>query len=231
MKKSMRRMIADIEREVEDTSRLIGKRALDPRVMKAMEEVPREAFVPASMRYLAFENGPLPIGYGQTISQPYIVALMSDLLQTQDDHVVLEIGTGSGYQTAILSRLVRQVYSIEVVSELGETSAGRLKDLGYTNVECRIGNGHAGWPGHAPYNGIIVTAAATHIPQPLVDQLVTGGRLVIPVGEPYEVQELIVVTRGDGDHIDVREILGVAFVPMQEEVAGADEGEDDKSGG
>jgi protein-L-isoaspartate(D-aspartate) O-methyltransferase len=126
MKKSMRRMIADIEREVEDTSRLIGKRALDPRVMKAMEEVPREAFVPASMRYLAFENGPLPIGYGQTISQPYIVALMSDLLQTQDDHVVLEIGTGSGYQTAILSRLVRQVYSIEVVSELGEISAGRL---------------------------------------------------------------------------------------------------------
>ena len=222
MKKGMRRMIADIDREVEYTSRLIGKRALDPRVMKAMEEVPREAFVPSSMMHLAFENGPLPIGYGQTISQPYIVALMSDLLQTQDDHVVLEIGTGSGYQTAILSRLVRQVYSIEVVSELGEISAGRLKDLGYTNVECRIGNGYAGWPEHAPYNGIIVTAAATHIPQPLVNQLVTGGRLVIPVGEPYEAQELIVVTRGEGDHIDVREILGVAFVPMREEVGGPD---------
>jgi len=222
MKKGMRRMIADIDREVEYTSRLIGKRALDPRVMKAMEEVPREAFVPSSMMHLAFENGPLPIGYGQTISQPYIVALMSDLLQTQDDHVVLEIGTGSGYQTAILSRLVRQVYSIEVVSELGEISAGRLKDLGYTNVECRIGNGYAGWPEHAPYNGIIVTAAATHIPQPLVDQLVTGGRLVIPVGEPYEAQELIVVTRGEGDHIDVSEILGVAFVPMREEVGGTD---------
>ena len=222
MKKGMRRMIADIDREVEYTSRLIGKRALDPRVMKAMEEVPREAFVPSSMMHLAFENGPLPIGYGQTISQPYIVALMSDLLQTQDDHVVLEIGTGSGYQTAILSRLVRQVYSIEVVSELGEISAGRLKDLGYTNVECRIGNGYAGWPEHAPYNGIIVTAAATHIPQPLVNQLVTGGRLVIPVGEPYEAQELIVVTRGEGDHIDVSEILGVAFVPMREEVGGPD---------
>jgi protein-L-isoaspartate(D-aspartate) O-methyltransferase len=224
MKKGMRRMIADIDREVEYTSRLIGKRALHPRVMKAMEEVPREAFVPSSMMHLAFENGPLPIGYGQTISQPYIVALMSDLLQTQDDHVVLEIGTGSGYQTAILSRLVRQVYSIEVVSELGEISAGRLKDLGYTNVECRIGNGYAGWPEHAPYNGIIVTAAATHIPQPLVDQLVTGGRLVIPVGEPYEAQQLVVVTRGEGDHIEVSEILGVAFVPMREEAGGAARG-------
>jgi protein-L-isoaspartate(D-aspartate) O-methyltransferase len=224
MKKGMRRMIADIDREVEYTSRLIGKRALDPRVMKAMEEVPREAFVPSSMMHLAFENGPLPIGYGQTISQPYIVALMSDLLQTQDDHVVLEIGTGSGYQTAILSRLVRQVYSIEVVSELGEISAGRLKDLGYTNVECRIGNGYAGWPEHAPYSGIIVTAAATHIPQPLLDQLVTGGRLVIPVGDPYGAQELIVVTRGEGDHIEVSEILGVAFVPMREEVGGAARG-------
>lgn len=224
MKKAMRRMIADIEREVEYTSRLIGKRALDPRVMKAMEEVPREAFVPGNMKHFAFENGPLPIGYGQTISQPYIVALMSDLLQTQDDHVVLEIGTGSGYQTAILSRLVRQVYSIEVVSELGEASAGRLKELGYTNVECRIGNGYTGWPEHAPYNGIIVTAAATRIPQPLIEQLVTGGRLVIPVGDPYGAQELIVVTRGEGDHIDVREILGVAFVPMQEEAGGADQG-------
>jgi protein-L-isoaspartate(D-aspartate) O-methyltransferase len=222
MKKGMRRMIADIEQEVEYTSRLIGKRALDPRVMKAMAEVPREAFVPDDMKHFAFENGPLPIGHGQTISQPYIVALMSDLLQTQDDHVVLEIGTGSGYQTAILSRLVRQVYSIEVVSELGEASAGHLKDLGYTNVECRIGNGYAGWPEHAPYNGIIVTAAATHIPPPLVEQLVTGGRLVIPVGEPYEAQELIVVTRGEGDHIDVREVLGVAFVPMQDEAGGAE---------
>jgi protein-L-isoaspartate(D-aspartate) O-methyltransferase len=111
-----------------------------------------------------------------------------------------------------------------VVSELGEASAGRLKELGYTNVECRIGNGYAGWPEHAPYNGIIVTAAATRIPQQLIDQLVTGGRLVIPVGDPYGAQELVVVTRGEGDHIDVREILGVAFVPMQEEVGGADQG-------
>ena len=224
MKQGVQRMIADIEREVEYTSRLIGKHALDSRVMEAMENVPREAFVPGNMRHLAFENGPLPIGCGQTISQPYIVALMSDLLQTQDDHVVLEIGTGSGYQTAILSRLVRQVYSIEVVSELGETSARRLKNLGYTNVECRIGNGYAGWPEHAPYNGIIVTAAASHIPRQLVEQLVTGGRLVIPVGEPYGAQELVVVTRGEDEHIDVREILGVAFVPMQEEVGGAEQG-------
>jgi protein-L-isoaspartate(D-aspartate) O-methyltransferase len=227
----MRRMIDVIRREAEYTSRLTGKPALDPRVMKAMAEVPRDRFVPANMKHLAFENGPLPIGHGQTISQPFIVALMSDLLQTREDHVVLEIGTGSGYQTAILSRLVRQVYSIEVVSELCRKSAGLLKNLGYTNVECRIGNGYAGWPEHAPYDGIIVTAAATHIPQPLVDQLVTGGRLVIPVGDPYGPQELIVVTRGEGDRIDVREILGVAFVPMQEARGGADRSVDEKSGG
>jgi len=231
MKKGMRRMIADIEREVEYTSRLIGRRALDPRVMNAMEAVPRDKFVPADMRHFAFENGPLPIGHGQTISQPYIVALMSDLLQTQEDHVVLEVGTGSGYQTAVLSRLVRQVYSIELVSELGQASAGRLKELGYTNVECRIGNGYSGWPEHAPYNGIIVTAAATHIPQPLVDQLVTGGRLVIPVGDPYGPQELVVVTRGEDDHIHMREILGVAFVPLQEETGDTERKMDEKSGG
>ena len=224
-------MVKEIEDDVRRTSLYLDRESLDPRVMDAMATVPRHRLIPDDMRESAYDNRPLPIGHGQTIYQTYIVALMSDLLQTQEDHVVLEVGTGSGYQTAVLSRLVRHVYSIELVSELGQASAGRLKELGYTNVECRIGNGYSGWPEHAPYNGIIVTAAATHIPQPLVDQLVTGGRLVIPVGDPYGPQELVVVTRGEDDHIHMREILGVAFVPLQEETGDTERKMDEKSGG
>lgn len=222
MKKSMQRMLADIENEVEYTQRMIGKQALDPRVMRAMGQVPREQFVPGNMQPFAFDNGPLPIGHGQTISQPYIVALMTDMLEPREEHVVLEIGTGSGYQTAVLSSLVKQVYTIEVVSELGEISAERLKRLGYRNIEYRIGNGYSGWPEHAPYDGIIVTAAATHIPQPLVEQLAAGGRLVIPVGQPYSAQELMLVRKDAQDKIHVQEILGVAFVPLREEGIGDD---------
>lgn len=220
MKKSMQRMLADIENEVEYTQRMIGKQALDPRVMRAMGQVPREQFVPGNMQPFAFDNGPLPIGHGQTISQPYIVALMTDMLEPREEHVVLEIGTGSGYQTAVLSSLVKQVYTIEVVSELGEISAERLKRLGYRNIEYRIGNGYSGWPEHAPYDGIIVTAAATHIPQPLVDQLAAGGRLVIPVGQPYSAQELMLVRKDAQGKIHAQEILGVAFVPLREETPG-----------
>lgn len=216
-KKDVNRMIADIEMEVEYTRSMIGKKALDPRVMEAMREVPREAFVPQELKAFAFDNGPLPIGHGQTISQPYIVALMTDLLQPQPDHTVLEIGTGSGYQTAILSRLVKQVYSIEVVPELSQTAQAVFKKLHYDNIECRIGNGAEGWPEHAPYDGIIVTAAATHIPEPLVEQLKPGGRLVIPVGLPYMHQELMVVEKDDSGEIHTRDILGVAFVPLREE--------------
>jgi protein-L-isoaspartate(D-aspartate) O-methyltransferase len=168
------------------------------------------------MQGAAFENGPLPIGHGQTISQPYIVALMTDLLAPEADHKILEIGTGCGYQTAILSRLCATVYTVEVVRELAETAADRLQSLGYRNVEFHIGNGYAGWPDHAPYDGIIVTAAASRIPSALVEQLKPGGRLVIPVGEPYGFQHLVLVEKDGQDEIRTRTILGVAFVPLVE---------------
>lgn len=217
MDKNIKRMIADIESEVAYTRSMIGKDALDPRVMKVMAKVPRDKFVPPEMRAAAFDNGPLPIGHGQTISQPYIVALMTDLLELQPEHVVLEIGTGSGYQTAILSELCRKVYSVEVVPALSETAAALLKRLGYLNIETRSGNGYQGWPEHAPYDGIIVTAAASHIPQPLIEQLKPGGRLVIPVGLPYSYQELMLVTKDQQGNTHSKSVLGVAFVPLIEE--------------
>jgi protein-L-isoaspartate(D-aspartate) O-methyltransferase len=214
MKKKMRGMIADIESEVKYTRSMIGKDALDPRVMEAMASVPREEFVPAQVQYAAFDNGPLPIGYGQTISQPYIVALMTDMLQLEPDHRVLEIGTGSGYQTAILSLLCDKVYTMEVVKELSEEAALRLHRLGYDNIETRAGSGYEGWPEHAPYDGIIVTAAAAQIPPALVEQLKAGGRLVIPVGQPYSHQELMLLEKDEAGEIRLESVLGVAFVPL-----------------
>ena len=208
------RMLSDIEREVALTRRLTGKDALDERVMEAMKKVPRHLFVPRESRVVAYENGPVPIGYGQTISQPYIVALMTDLLNTQPEHVVLEVGTGSCYQSAILSHLVKQVYTIEIVEELANQARERLRRLGYTNVEVRAGDGNFGWPEHAPFDGIIVTAAAPFIPQPLVDQLKPGARLVIPVGQPYLHQELMVVEKKENGEISTRDVLAVAFVPL-----------------
>jgi protein-L-isoaspartate(D-aspartate) O-methyltransferase len=216
MKATRQDMLSDIEAEVRYTRELIGRNALAARVMQAMGEVPREKFVPSNMRGAAFENGPLPIGHGQTISQPYIVALMTDLLEPEADHSILEIGTGCGYQTAILSRLCATVYTVEVVRELGEAATDRLQSLGYLNIEFLIGNGYAGWPEHAPYDGIIVTAAASHVPPALLEQLKPGGRLVIPVGEPYGYQNLMLVEKDGRDEIRTRTILGVAFVPMVE---------------
>jgi protein-L-isoaspartate(D-aspartate) O-methyltransferase len=212
----MKRMLAEIDSEAEYTRSLTGRKRFSSRVMEAMGKVPREQFVPANLRSYAFDNGPLPIGHGQTISQPYIVALMTDLLDLQADHSVLEIGTGCGYQTAILSLLARQVYTIEVVPELGAASEQRLQQLGYTNIRFQTGNGYAGWPEHAPYDAIIVTAAAAQVPQALIDQLAPGGRLVIPVGLPYMPQELLLVTKDPQEKIHTRDILGVAFVPMIE---------------
>ena len=217
MKPSIKRMLDEIEAEVAYTSRLIGKSQLDPRVMAAIGKVSREAFVSPDLIGYAYDNGPLPIGHGQTISQPYIVALMTDLLQPEPDHVVLEVGTGSGYQAAVLSQLVKKVFTIERIAELGDASAALLKSLGYGNVECRTGNGYDGWPEHAPYDAIIVTAAASHIPQALIEQLKPGGRLVIPVGLPDMHQELMLVEKDDEGGIHTRDILGVAFVPLQEE--------------
>jgi len=211
---SQKRMIEEIESEVAFTRHMIGRDHLDPRVMAAMREVPRDTFVPPDLRDAAFDNGPLPIGHGQTISQPYIVALMTDLLQLRSEQNVLEIGTGSGYQTAILSRLCRQVYSMEVVPELSQAAQRLFQRLGYDNIQTRTGNGYQGWLEHAPYDGIIVTAAAGYIPSDLIEQLKPGGRLVIPVGVPYGNQELILAEKNLNGEIHTRDILGVVFVPM-----------------
>ena len=219
MKSAIKRMLAEIEGEVAYTRSLIGKSKLAPRVMAAIGKVAREMFVSPDLKDFAYENGPLPIGHGQTISQPYIVALMTDLLQLEPDHIVLEVGTGSGYQAAVLSQLVKQVFTIERIPELADASAARLKSLGYSNIEYRTGNGYDGWPEHAPYDAIIVTAAASHIPQALIEQLKSGGRLVIPVGLPYMPQELMLVEKDEQGKIHTRDILGVAFVPLQDETS------------
>lgn len=207
-------MLRDIEREVDYTSRMIGRTAFDQRVMAAMRQVPREEFVPDSERRFAFDNGPLPIGEGQTISQPYIVALMTDLLEAADDGSVLEVGTGSGYQAAVLSRVVARVYTVEIIEPLCLRAEKTLRRLGYDNVECRCSDGYRGWPEHAPYDGILVTAAAPHVPKPLVDQLKPGARLVIPVGQPYSYQELMVVEKSVTGEVRQHNVLGVAFVPL-----------------
>ncbi|MFZ2171369.1 MAG: protein-L-isoaspartate(D-aspartate) O-methyltransferase [Methylococcaceae bacterium] len=212
--KDLQHMLNDIEMEVHLTRHLIGKNSLNGRVMAAMKKVPRHEFLPADLRYCAYDNGPAPIGSGQTISQPYIVALMSDLLNTKASDIILEIGTGSGYQAAILCQLVQQVYSVEIIEDLAKMACKRLNKLGYNNVEVRNGDGYFGWPEHAPYDGVIVTAAAPHIPQPLIDQLRTGARLVIPVGLPYSYQELMVVEKGVNGEIETRKVLGVSFVPL-----------------
>jgi len=215
--KQMQQLLDEIESEYRYTSHLTGKNSLDPGVKVALSNVPRDEFVPGDMIDLAFYNGPLAIGYGQTISQPYIVALMTDLLELNADHTVLEIGTGSGYQAAILSQLCKQVYSIEYVPELADISAARLHKLGYNNVETKAGNGYDGWPEHAPYDGIIVTAAASHIPKPLLEQLKPGGRMVIPVGQPYSYQELMLVEKAEDGEVDIKNVLGVSFVPFRGE--------------
>ncbi|MES9992808.1 MAG: protein-L-isoaspartate(D-aspartate) O-methyltransferase [Candidatus Thiodiazotropha sp.] len=207
-------MISDIEREVAYTRRMIGRSALSESVMDAIRLVPREAFVPEEERRFAYNNGPLPIGCGQTISQPYIVALMTDLLEVDGDDVVLEVGTGSGYQAAVLSRVVRQVYSLEIIETLAERAAKTLESLGYHNIACRCTDGYYGWPEHAPYDAIIVTAAAVEIPPSLIEQLRPGGRLVIPLGRPYDYQNLLLVEKSASGEVSKKEILGVAFVPL-----------------
>jgi protein-L-isoaspartate(D-aspartate) O-methyltransferase len=208
------RMLTDIRHEVDYTRDYIRLSAFSPRVMEAMAAVPRHRFVPADMQEYAYDNGPLPIGHGQTISQPYIVALMSELLQVNEGDSVLEIGTGSGYQTAVLSRMVREVYSVEIVEALGQLAHARLQQLGINNVETRIGDGYQGWVEHAPYDGIIVTAAAPQVPPPLLEQLKPGARLVIPVGDSFMGQQLVVLEKGHDGEITETPVLPVAFVPL-----------------
>jgi protein-L-isoaspartate(D-aspartate) O-methyltransferase len=183
----------------------------DPAVLDAMRRVPRHRFVPSSERHLAYSDGPLPIGLGQTISQPYIVALMTELAAVDRNAKVLEVGTGSGYQAAVLGELAGSVFTVEIVRELGERSAALLKELGYANVTVRVGDGYDGWAEEAPFDAIVVTAAPEKVPQPLLDQLKVGGRLVIPVGVGY--QELVVITRTE-DGYDRRSTIPVRFVPM-----------------
>lgn len=208
------RMVTVIEDDVYITEKYINKKSFNKIVMQAMNTVPRHEFVPARMRSRAYQNRPLPIGYGQTISQPYIVALMTALLQPQPGQRVLEIGTGSGYQAAVLSQLVAQVYSIEIIEALGESSTQLLSRLGYDNVETRIADGYDGWPQHAPFDSIIITAAISHIPPPLVEQLKKGGRMVIPVGTRFQTQYLTLVEKDMQGKVTSRQLLPVAFVPF-----------------
>jgi len=191
-----------------------GREAFDERVMQVMQDVDRGEFVSGNYKEMAYDDEPLPIGYGQTISQPYMVALMTDLLDITPESVVLEVGTGSGYQSAILSKLVKQVYSVERISELADSSAQRLKQLGYENIEIRCVNGYFGWQEKAPFDAITVTAAATHIPQELIDQLKPRGRMVIPVGLPYMPQELMLVIKDEQGKTRTESVLEVAFVPL-----------------
>ena len=211
---ALRRLLDEIALETEETAVWTGRSRIADRVMAALARVPRAAFVPTLEKPFAFVNRPLGIGYGQTISQPYIVAIMTELLDLGGDERVLEIGTGSGYQAAVLGLLADRVFSVEVVPQLAHDARLRLQRLGYTNIEIRDGDGWQGWPAHAPYDAIIVTAAPTEVPAALTAQLRTGGRLVIPVGPHGEAQMLYRgVKRADGT-LAMERKLPVAFVPM-----------------
>ena len=208
------RMVAEVEAMYADTQRETGLQSMSPAVRAALGRVERHRLIPAEQQGAAYANRPLPIGSGQTISQPYIVALSADLLAPKPEHVVLEVGTGSGYQAAVLAEAVKQVYSIELIESLGRTAQQRLQQMGYRNIEVRIGDGYAGWPEKAPYDGIVVTAAAPTIPPALVAQLKPGGRMVIPVGGDGFIQYLKLLTkRADGGY-DEREVIPVRFVPL-----------------
>lgn len=211
------RMVEAIRADVRETAREIGKTRFDRRVMAAMGEVPRHEFVPSRLRDDAYLNRPLPIGHGQTISQPYVVALMTDLLGADANDDVLEVGTGSGYQAAVLAELVGHVYTVEIVPELAAQAKSRLARLGYENVTARHSDGYFGWKEHAPFDAIVVTAAASHVPPPLLEQLAPGGRMVIPVGSPFSTQQLLFVEKTEDGKVRTRQVLPVSFVPLTRE--------------
>jgi protein-L-isoaspartate(D-aspartate) O-methyltransferase len=204
---------------VEDRVRMVreqiqGRGVTDQGVIGAMLAVPRHEFVPADLRDAAYADRPLPIGEGQTISQPYIVALMTELLALEPGDRVLEVGTGSGYQAAVASHLADSVFTIEILPGLAGQAMERLRDLGYSDVIVKEGDGYFGWPEHAPFDGIVVTAAAGHIPPPLVEQLDPGGRMVIPVGGQFQVQQLVLVEKRPDGSVTTRSLLPVRFVPL-----------------
>jgi protein-L-isoaspartate(D-aspartate) O-methyltransferase len=186
----------------------------DERVLEAILHVPRHVFVDEALASRAYEDTALPIGHGQTISQPYIVAIMTDLLEVGRGDKVLEVGTGSGYQAAVLAELVDEVYTVEIIPELARVAKERLARLGYDNVTARHADGYLGWREHAPFDGIVVTAASSHVPPPLIEQLAPGGRMVIPVGSPFAVQQLMLVEKGRDGKVRTRQLLPVAFVPL-----------------
>lgn len=211
--KMMEEVLADIVLEAPYT----GSSTLSTSVMEAMQKVERHLFVPASQVMSAYLNRPLPIGYGQTISQPLIVAMMTELMQVKDSDTILEIGTGSGYQAAILGEIAKSVYSIEIIRPLGEKAAKRLKSLGYDNVHVRIGDGYYGWPEVSPFDAIIVTAAASHVPPALLKQLKPGGRILIPLGMHFMTQYLMLIEKQMDGSVTSRQILPVRFVPFTRE--------------
>ena len=208
------RMVAEIESTYAQTARETGLAAMSPRVRAAMAKVERHRLVPEPQRSLAYGNHPLPIGHAQTISQPYIVALSTDLVAPEPHHVVLEIGTGSGYQAAVLAELVSKVYSMEIIEALGRSAERQLKELNYRNIEIRIGDGYKGWPEQAPFDAIIVTAAAPRVPEALVAQLKPGGRMVIPVGASGGIQDLLLITKNALGRVEQKSVLQVRFVPL-----------------
>lgn len=209
-----RALVAEISALAQETQSETGRGAFSRPVMDAMGKVPRHRFVPKEVERYAYRNRPLPIGYGQTISQPFLVAYMTELLQVDKTSKVLEIGTGSGYQAAILGELVQEVYTIEIVEPLATRATETLKANGYRNVEVRAGDGYYGWESHAPFDAIIVTAAASHVPPPLIQQLKRGGRMLIPLGSSFLPQHLVLVEKDMRDRVRTRELLPVQFVPL-----------------
>ncbi|HEX7719146.1 MAG TPA: protein-L-isoaspartate(D-aspartate) O-methyltransferase [Woeseiaceae bacterium] len=209
-----RAAMVDVVRDYATMAGASGDTRIGERVLAALAKVPRHEFVPDDQRRHAYDNRPLPIGHGQTISQPYIVALMTQLADPDAGDVVLEIGTGSGYQAAILAELVDSVYSIEIVKPLADSSAVLLDRLGYDNVTTRLGDGYFGWAENGPYDAIVVTAAASHVPRPLIEQLRPGGRMVIPVGDRFMTQQLLLVEKTADEELITRQIAAVRFVPL-----------------
>ena len=208
-------LMDEIDADMRATASFTGRTELSGAVREAMLKVPRESFVPEADKPLAYANRPLPIGHGQTISQPFIVALMTELLDPRESDVVLEVGTGSGYETAVLAEIVERVYTVEIVNDLANRAREVLTTLGYVNVDVRLGDGNRGWPEHAPYDSIIVAAAAQQIPPALVAQLKAGGRMVLPVGNPLGDQDLMLVLRDRLGKISEHSVLPVAFVPLR----------------
>jgi protein-L-isoaspartate(D-aspartate) O-methyltransferase len=208
------RLLQAIEQQVRELAPEIGRTRLSACVARALASVPRHRFVPPEWIDLAYANRPLPIGHGQTISQPFIVALMTDLVEPQPQHRVLEVGTGSGYQAAVLAQCVAKVYTIEILAPLAERARALLAELGYRNIETRTGDGYAGWPEAAPFDGIVVTAAPDHVPPALVEQLAPGGRMVIPVGAQATGQDLLLIRKQADGRTVTQRTIPVRFVPL-----------------